>query len=246
LFDLDDLSRRSQGFSGAELEQIVVTALIDAFGNNRILSQDDLIRSWRATVPLSVTMEDKIFALRNWAQDRCRRATSDSRVTSMLEAERRNDLALEAVDKDKIVPLPPWAQLANAGQLKAGLVEFVRGTGDVLFPEIVEAMQPFMEVQGDQGLAVRSDSNIVIWAGLSQPLCEIVCELIASKRLYIHPAEFDRYKAIQKGIRLPLLKEPTDQKTPRASWLPASLRTSPHPVHGTRLSRIGRMKLVGG
>jgi hypothetical protein len=31
-FDIDDLATRSEGFSGAELEQIVITAMIDAFG----------------------------------------------------------------------------------------------------------------------------------------------------------------------------------------------------------------------
>ena len=244
-FDLDDLARRSEGFSGAELEQIVVTALIDAFGNGRVLSQEELERAWRTTVPLSVTMEDKIFALRNWAQDRCRRATSDSRVTAMLEAEQRIDTTRVPLDDDEFAPLPPWAQLANSGQLKAGIVEYVRKDGDVLFPQLAEAMSPYMEVAGDQGLAVRSNPNTVLWAGMSQPLCELICELVSSKRLYIHPTDLERYKQIQKGVRLPILKEPTDEKIPRAAWLPASLRTAPHPIHSARLSRIGRMKLAG-
>ena len=245
-FDLDDLARRSEGFSGAELEQIVVTALIDAFGNGRVLSQEELERAWRTTVPLSVTMEDKIFALRNWAQDRCRRATSDSRVTAMLEAEQRNDSTRVPIDDDDdSAPLPPWAQLASSGQLKAGIVEFVRKEGDVLFPSLVDAMAPYMDVKGDQGLAVRSNPNTVLWAGMSQPLCELICELVSSKRLYIHPTDLERYKSIQKGVRLPILKEPTDEKIPRAAWLASSLRTSPHSVHSARLSRIGRMKLAG-
>ena len=244
-FDVAEIARRSEGFSGAELEQIVVTALIDAFGNGRVLSQEELERAWRTTVPLSVTMEDKIFALRNWAQDRCRRATSDSRVTAMLEAEQRNDAIRIPDDDADSGALPAWAQLASAGQLKAGIVEFVRTNGDALFPEIVAAMQPYMEVTGDQGIAVRSNANTVLWAALSQPLCELICELVTSKRLYVHPTDVERYKAIQKGVRLPILKEPTDEKLPRAAWLPSSLRTAPHGVHSARLSRIGRMKLGG-
>jgi hypothetical protein len=244
-FDLDDLARRSEGFSGAELEQIVVTALIDAFGNNRVLSQDELERAWRTTVPLSVTMEDKIFALRNWAQDRCRRATSDSRVTAMLEAEHRHDSTEQASKVAEFASLPPWAQLASAGQLKASIVEFVRQDGDVLFPALAEALEPYMDVKGDQGVAVRSNPNTVLWAGFSQVLCELIQELVATKRLYVHPTDIERYKAIQSGVRLPILKEPTDDKIPRAAWLPSSLRTAPHPVHSVRLSRIGRMKLAG-
>lgn len=244
-FDLEDLARRSDGFSGAELEQIVVTALIDAFGNGRVLSQDELEQAWRSTVPLSVTMEDKIFALRNWAQDRCRRATSDSRVTAMLEAEHRIDTTRLVVDEDESSPLPPWAQLAAAGQLKAAIVEYVRNEGDVLFPELVHALRPYLEVNGDQGLATRSNPNTVIWAGVSQPLCELICELVSAKRIYIHPTSIERYKSVHQGLRLPILKEPTDEKIPRAAWLPSSLRTAPHPVHSARLSRIGRMRLAG-
>ncbi len=242
--DIDDIARRSEGFSGSELEQIVVSALIEAFGDHRVLAQGDLERAWRATVPLSITMEDKIFALRNWAQDRCRRATSDSRVTAMLEAEHRNDLARSAKPDPAASTAPPWMQLASAGQLKAAIVEFVRAKGEVLFPEIVDVMRPYMEVAGDQGLALRTNPNTVLWAGLSQALSELLTELTASKRIYIHPTELDRYKSIQQGIRLPVLKEPTDDRIPRAAWLPASVRTAPHPVHGTRLSRIGRMRLA--
>ena len=244
-FDIDDLARRCDGFSGAELEQIVVTALIDAFGNHKVLSHDDLVRAQRTTVPLSVTMEDKIFALRNWAQNRCRRATSDSRVTAMIEAEQRNDELRLPEDDDTFIALPPWAQLAAAGQLKAAIVEFVRSSGDPLIPQLVEALQPYVETKGDQGLAVRTNPNVVIWAGLSQPLCEMICELIASKRLYVHPADVERYKTAQKGVRLPVLPAPTDDRVARASWLPVSLRTAPHAVHSGRLSKIGRMKFAG-
>lgn len=244
-FDVDDLARRSEGFSGAELEQIVITALIEAFGNQHVLSQAYLERAWRTTVPLSVTMEDKIFALRNWAQDRCRRATSDSRVTAMLEAEHRNDSIRIPLDDSESSSAPPWAQLASAGQLKAGIVEFVRTYGDVLLPELAAAMEPFMEIAGDQGMAVRSNPNVVIWTGLSQTLCEALCELIASKRLYVHPTDIERYTSIKKGVRLPVLKELSDEKIPRATWLPSALRTAPHPVHSGRLSRLGRIKWNG-
>lgn len=245
-FDINDLATRSEGFSGAELEQIVVTAMIDAFGQGHIMQQDDLERAWRSTVPLSVTMEDKIFALRNWAQDRCRRATSDSRVTSMLESEARNDALQVPDDEDEDAALPPWAQLAHSGQLKAALVEYVRADGDVLFPDLAKALSKYMETSGDQGLAARANPNTVLWAGMSQQLCELISELVSSKRLYIHPADPERYKSAQQSIRLPLLKEPTDSRLPRAAWLPSSLRCAPHPVHAARLARVGRMKLAGG
>ena len=242
-FDLDDLARRSEGFSGAELEQIVVTALIDAFGNQRVLSQADLELAWRSTVPLSVTMEDKIFQLRTWAQDRCRRATSDSRVTAMLDEDQRREAKRQAAEKSRTAATPAWMRLAAAGQMKAAIVEFVRAKGDVLFPELTDALDQYLTASGDQGLAVRSNPNLVLWTGLSQATGEMICELVTSKRLYVHPTDVERYKSIQRVVRLPLVKEPTDEKLPRATWLPSSLRTAPHPIHGGRLARIGRMKL---
>lgn len=69
-FDLEQLAETSQGFSGAEIEQAVVSALYSAHSsqtrlNTRLLS-DELER----TQPLSVVMAEKIAYLRSWAQDR--------------------------------------------------------------------------------------------------------------------------------------------------------------------------------
>lgn len=127
--------------------------------------------------------------------------------------------------------------------MKAAIVEFVRAKGDVLFPELTDALDQYLTASGDQGLAVRSNPNLVLWTGLSQATGEMICELVTSKRLYVHPTDVERYKSIQRVVRLPLVKEPTDEKLPRATWLPSSLRTAPHPIHGGRLARIGRMKL---
>ena len=160
----------------------------------------------------------------------------------MLESEAREE-SMRLPDERDDEELPPWAQLAHSGQFKAALVEYVRADGDVIFPDLAGAMGKYMEVSGDQGLAARANPNTVLWAGLSQPLCELICELISAKRLYVHPTDPERYKSIQQGLRLPVLKEPTDDRVARASWLPSSLRCAPHPVHATRLARVGRMKL---
>jgi AAA+ superfamily predicted ATPase len=241
-FRLDVLAEKTEGYSGAELEQLVAAAIIDAFGRGQLLSDEDLDRSRRNLVPLSKTMEDKIFALRQWAQDRCRRATSDNRVAQMLDAEQRHGW----LDTSDLEPqaLPPWAALAQAGQLKAAIVEYVRQGGEVLFPQLVDDLQPYADVAGDQGLAPRSNGNTVLWVGMSQELCERIIELVSARRIYVHPTEVERYRKIQRGLKLPLLGEPTDEKLPRPKWLPASLRTAPHPVHAARLARLGRIRLT--
>jgi hypothetical protein len=188
-------------------------------------------------------MEEKVFELRQWAEARCRRATSDSRVTEMLDEEKR----IFGDDEEAVAPkdLPPWAQLAVHGQLKGALVEFVRGNGETLLPELQQALEPYMPVAADFGLALRSNPNTVLWTGMSQDLCELIKDLVASKRLYFHPVDIERYQAIPAGLKLPPIVEPTDEKLPRPCWLPVSLRTAPHQVHHHRLARIGRIKLAG-
>ncbi len=240
-FRLDELSEKTEGYSGAELEQIVAAALIDAFGRGQMLSDDDLDRSRRQLVPLSVTMEDKIFALRQWAQDRCRRATSDNRVTQMLDAEVRiNPEEAPRIDDEP----PAWATLAEAGQVKAALVEYVRQGGDILFTQIQAALRPYLQVDGEQGLALRSNPNCVLWLGMSTELCAAIIELVTARRLYIHPVDGAAYRKHKTELQLPVLDKPTDEKLTRPMWLPSSLRTGPHPVHAAKLARVGRIQLA--
>ncbi len=70
-FDLAALAEASEGFSGAEIEQAIIAALYAAFGANRDLTQTDLLGELRETRPLSVTMAERVAALRAWAADRC-------------------------------------------------------------------------------------------------------------------------------------------------------------------------------
>lgn len=78
-FDLDALARRTDRFSGSELEQVVLSALYAAFSAGRDLQQADLLAAAAETVPLATTYEDRIQALREWARTRARPATLDRR-----------------------------------------------------------------------------------------------------------------------------------------------------------------------
>ncbi|HEX6939094.1 MAG TPA: AAA family ATPase [Longimicrobiales bacterium] len=69
-FDLDALARATEGFSGAEVEQVVVAGLYTAFASNRPLSMTTLLDEAARTRPLSRTMAERIAALRAWARDR--------------------------------------------------------------------------------------------------------------------------------------------------------------------------------
>ncbi len=74
-FDLDVMASAADGFSGAEIEQAIVSALYDAFYAGRDLVTGDVLRSVRETVPLSRTMSERISSLRSWAEGRARFAS---------------------------------------------------------------------------------------------------------------------------------------------------------------------------
>ena len=58
------------GFSGSEIEQVIVSALYTAFSNDLELSTTLLLDEIRVTKPLTVTMSDRISYLRQWAKER--------------------------------------------------------------------------------------------------------------------------------------------------------------------------------
>jgi len=73
-FDLGALAAVTEGFSGSEIEQVVVAALYTVFSDGRELSMEALEAEAGATRPLSRLMSEKIEALRAWARGRTVRA----------------------------------------------------------------------------------------------------------------------------------------------------------------------------
>ncbi|MEW5835386.1 MAG: AAA family ATPase [Pseudomonadota bacterium] len=70
-FDLQALAEASEGFSGAEIEQAIVSALYDAVGAGAPPDQAHLLAALAQTRPLSVLMREQVDALRHWASSRC-------------------------------------------------------------------------------------------------------------------------------------------------------------------------------
>jgi SpoVK/Ycf46/Vps4 family AAA+-type ATPase len=70
-FDLDALAEASEGYSGAEIEQAIIGALYDAFSAKKDLTTEHVLTSLKNSPPLSVTMAEKVAALRDWADGRC-------------------------------------------------------------------------------------------------------------------------------------------------------------------------------
>ena len=184
-------------------------------------------------------MEEKVFALREWAASRCRRATSDSRVTQMLEEEQRQAEFLKEEEEAR----EQWMELAEHGQINAAVVDYLRRSDVALFPTLQEDFAAFLATAGDQGLALRADPNVVLWSGVSQELATLLSTLIAQRRIYIHPVPAEAYKELGKGLKLPIITELGEGKQSRPVWMPAALRLIPLPGGNARFARVARIKL---
>lgn len=75
-FDVGYLAATTRDWSGAEIEQMVKSARIDAYQEGREFTERDLVRNAVATIPLSRTMVEQIKAIKDWC---FRRAISASK-----------------------------------------------------------------------------------------------------------------------------------------------------------------------
>ncbi|HEX7406028.1 MAG TPA: AAA family ATPase [Candidatus Binatia bacterium] len=74
-FNLERLKRFTRGWTGAEIEQCVVSAFTAARLEDRELADDDLLNATGSVVPLSKTMKEQVDHIRAWAFDRAVRAS---------------------------------------------------------------------------------------------------------------------------------------------------------------------------
>ena len=84
-FDIEQLVTVSDGFSGAEIEQAIIAAMYEAFAQDREFLQSDIITAIKSTLPLSRTMMEQVTALRDWARQRARPASTLNAEYQRLE-----------------------------------------------------------------------------------------------------------------------------------------------------------------
>lgn len=90
-FDLLALAEHTEGFSGAEIEESVVSSLFDVFYEHGDLTTDAILGCVAQTVPLSKTMQEDISRLHKWAEGRARPATSPEALAA-IEQKRKIEL----------------------------------------------------------------------------------------------------------------------------------------------------------
>jgi len=239
-FDLDSLSDQSDGFSGAEIEQVVNSAIIEAHAENRLPAQQDFEAARERTIPLSVTMEDQIFQLREWARTRCRQATLDFRVMQVMEEEQRKG---EMIDYSRTVQ-PRWMQLAEHGQFGPAFHALVESIDNVSWGRILEEFEPYLPTRGEFGLVLRSDPKVVLCVRISRDLADLVEGLLDGRRMYLHTVAFSEIPDAERPT-LPAISQVPAEKVDKPVWLPTRFRIVPPAAGSGRLAHVARIKMGG-
>lgn len=94
-FDLDALAAATEGYSGAEIEQIVIEAMFAVYGRKPDIETSDIIAAAKSLIPISKTMRQSIRARRMWAVGRTVNASSEGTTQQNLEQP-------DAVDAEKV------------------------------------------------------------------------------------------------------------------------------------------------
>jgi len=75
-FELNLLIQKSDGYTGAEIEAAIESAMYEAFSDNkREITTADILLALSSSVPIAKLMEKDIISLRNWAKNRARNAS---------------------------------------------------------------------------------------------------------------------------------------------------------------------------
>jgi SpoVK/Ycf46/Vps4 family AAA+-type ATPase len=90
-FDVGLLARQAKNFSGAEIEQVIIEAMHQAFGRGsggqrQDFTTEDIVRSIEETVPLAAIARDQIDRLKQWAAEAgARTASQDVQLVKELK-----------------------------------------------------------------------------------------------------------------------------------------------------------------
>ncbi|MBV9180672.1 MAG: AAA family ATPase [Acidobacteria bacterium] len=88
-FDLDEISTAAHGFSGAEIDAAVESALYAAYSSKQAVSTSILLKVLSESVPLSKTRAEEIESLRAWARHRAVPASAESPGSHVVSASAR-------------------------------------------------------------------------------------------------------------------------------------------------------------
>lgn len=90
---IDLFASHTEGFVGAEIEQVILSAVFEAFNESRDVTISDIVSCIQKTVPLSVTQSEQIMQIREWANIRAVAATAvEDRTAYDNELEKNSEI----------------------------------------------------------------------------------------------------------------------------------------------------------
>lgn len=87
---LAQIAQKTDGFSGAEIAEVVEEALLEAFYAGRELLLQDLLLAMTRIVPLSETAKEELTSMRQWLQGRARPVSDEKLIVAEPGKRRRS------------------------------------------------------------------------------------------------------------------------------------------------------------
>lgn len=95
-FMMNELIEMSKGYTGAEIESAIIASMFEAYSDGkRKISTKDLKKELKDSVPIYITMKEKIEALRVWAKTRARNASKSSEPVVLSLKQTESDVCIK-------------------------------------------------------------------------------------------------------------------------------------------------------
>lgn len=91
-FDLAELARATEAYSGAEIEQCIIEALFAVYGRKPDIETADIVAAAKGVIPISQTMRQSIRSRRMWAVGRTINASDHADTQRVLEQADATDM----------------------------------------------------------------------------------------------------------------------------------------------------------
>lgn len=122
--------------------------------------------------------------------------------------------------------MSPREQLSEAAQ---AVLEYIKDHGTTTFVEISRVLEGCgVPTEGDRALFL-GDSNICLWAGMSEEFIAVMHELQAARA--IHPTATNLLVYLIDGgmLDMPIAKNPPKNGYKKPHWAPVVMNVGPHP-----------------
>lgn len=102
---IDEIVSITEGYTGAEIEQAIITALYECFDNGkRAITQTDVVKAIKSFVPLAETMKEQIEILREWGKGRARNASAKMEAVQFGKASFLRGINIKKEEEKKEEP----------------------------------------------------------------------------------------------------------------------------------------------